>query len=93
MLKKTLADALESIVNQTYTNWQLIMCDDASTDGTYSLAKSYADEYPEKIILLRNEVNSKIRVTLNHCLKYADGDYIARMNAMISHFLQDLKTS
>lgn len=79
-VEKTLTDAVESIINQTYTNWQLIMCDDASTDGTYSLAKSYADKYPEKIILIRNEVNSKIRVTLNHCLKYADGEYIARMD-------------
>lgn len=79
-VEKTLAEAIESIINQTYSNWQLIMCDDASTDGTYKLAKSYAEKYPDKIILVRNEINLKIRVSLNHCLKYADGEYIARMD-------------
>lgn len=79
-VEKTLSEAVDSIIAQTYTNWQLIMCDDASTDGTYELAKSYAEKYPDKIIVVRNEVNSKIRVTLNHCLKYADGEYIARMD-------------
>lgn len=79
-VEKTLSEAVDSIINQTYTNWQLIMCDDASTDNTYEIARAYADKYPEKIILIKNEKNSKIRVTLNNCLKYADGEYIARMD-------------
>ncbi len=78
---KYLPDAINSILNQTYTNWELIMCDDASTDNTYQIAKEYADKYPEKIILIQNEVNSKLSYTLNHCLKYATGEYVARMDA------------
>ena len=38
---ETLEEAIESIINQTYTNWQLIMCDDGSKDQTISIAKNY----------------------------------------------------
>ena len=76
----TLAKAIDSILEQTYTNWELIMCDDCSTDGTYALAKSYQEQYPDKIVLLKNEVNKKLAFTLNHCLSCAKGEYIARMD-------------
>ena len=76
----TLSEAIDSIINQTYTNWQLILCDDCSTDNTYNVAKSYQEKYPEKIVLVRNEVNSRLAFSLNHCLKYADGEFIARMD-------------
>ena len=78
--ESTLSEAVESIINQTYTDWELIMCDDCSTDGTYKLAESYAEKYPEKIILLKNENNSKLAFTLNRCLKSASGKYVARMD-------------
>ncbi len=76
----TLPEALDSLISQTYTNWRLIMCDDASTDDTYKIAKEYQNKYPDKIVLIRNKVNSKLAFTLNHCLKYADGEFIARMD-------------
>ena len=77
----TLPDAIESIINQTYDNWELIMCDDASIDNTFEVAQQYHKQYPEKIILLKNEQNSKLAFTLNHCLKYVTGQYVARMDA------------
>ena len=77
---ETLPDAIDSILNQTYDNWELIMCDDCSTDDTYNVAKSYQERYPEKIILIRNDVNSRLAYSLNHCLKYATGKYVARMD-------------
>ena len=76
----TLEEAIESILNQTYTNWELIMCDDGSSDNTYAVAKKYADKYADKIILIRNESNKKLPATLNHCLKYVTGEYVARMD-------------
>ena len=76
----TLSDAIESILCQTYENWELILCDDCSTDDTYAVAKSYADRFPDKIILLRNEKNSRLAFTLNHCLTVATGEYCARMD-------------
>lgn len=75
-----LREAIESILNQTYTDWELILCDDASTDGTYAIAQRYAEQYPDKIILIRNEQNMKLSYSLNHCLEYAKGKYVARMD-------------
>ncbi len=79
--EKTLPTAIESIINQTYTNWELIMCDDGSSDNTYAVAQKFKEQYPDKIILIRNEKNSYLAATLNHCLKYAKGKYVARMDA------------
>lgn len=76
----TLAESIESIISQTYNNWKLIMCDDGSIDDTYKIANEYKNKYPDKIILLKNLKNMGLNYTLNYCLKYADGDYIARMD-------------
>lgn len=76
----TLSEAIESILAQTYTNWQMIMCDDGSTDNTYEIALKYAERYPDKFILLKNEKNLGLNQTLNNCLAVADGTYIARMD-------------
>lgn len=76
----TLPEAIDSILAQTYPNWQLILCDDGSTDNTHAVAESYRQQYPEKIVLLKNEKNMGLNYTLNHCLEAADGEYIARMD-------------
>lgn len=75
----TLEDALDSLYNQTYKDFKLILCDDGSKDNTYEVAKKYAAKYPN-VILLRNECNKGLNYTLNHCLQYADTEYIARMD-------------
>ncbi len=77
----TLPMAIESILAQTYSNWELIMCDDASTDNTYAVANQFRERYPERIILLKNEKNSKLAFSLNRCIEAASGRYIARMDA------------
>lgn len=76
----TLEEAIESILSQTYTNWELIMCDDGSSDGTWAVAEKYQKKYPEKIVLLRNSRNKGLNFTLNKCLSKARGQYIARMD-------------
>lgn len=76
----TLPEAIESILAQTYENWELILCDDASTDNTYAVAESYQKRYPEQIILVRNEENRQLAYSLNHCLQYATGELVARMD-------------
>ena len=78
--EKTLSEAIESIIRQTYKNWELVMCDDGSTDGTYAVADQYRKLFPEKIILLKNEHNRKLSYTLNRCLQAARGELIARMD-------------
>ena len=75
----TLGEALDSLYAQTYKGFKIILCDDGSTDDTYTVAKRYADVH-DNIILVRNERNMGLNYTLNHCLEYADTEYCARMD-------------
>ena len=74
-----LQEALDSLYAQTYQDFKIILCDDGSRDDTYAIAKKNADEH-ENIVLIRNEKNMGLNYTLNHCLEYADTEYIARMD-------------
>lgn len=78
--EKYLKESIDSIINQTFNNWELIMCDDGSTDNTYVIGKKYADSNPQKIKILKNETNKGLNYTLNRCLKEAKGKYIARQD-------------
>ena len=75
----TLVEALDSLYAQTYQDFKVILCDDGSTDLTYGVAKQYADNH-DNIILIRNENNKGLNYTLNRCLDYADTAYCARMD-------------
>ena len=75
----TLEEAIESILTQTYQEWELIMCDDGSQDNTYEVATSFSKKY-ENIIVFQNERNMGLNYTLNRCLEKANGKYIARMD-------------
>ena len=76
----TLAEALDSLLAQTYQGFKVIMCDDGSTDNTAEVAQQYVDKYPGKFILIHNDSNLKLAATLNHCLEYCDTEYVARMD-------------
>lgn len=76
----TLPEAIDSILSQTYPDWELIVCDDGSWDHTYAVAEGYRQRYPHKIILLKNDRNLGLNHTLNRCLDHASGEYIARMD-------------
>lgn len=76
----TLAEALDSLLAQTYQEFKVIMCDDGSNDKTVEVAQSYVDRYPEKFFLIKNERNMGLNYTLNHCLQYVDTEYTARMD-------------
>jgi len=76
----TLRESIDSVLAQTYSNWELIICDDYSTDETVNIAQLYCERYPEKIRLIRNSKNMGLSYSLNCCLKYARGEYIARQD-------------
>lgn len=77
----TLESAVASISDQTYPNWELIICDDASTDGTGELLQRLAGARDDgRIVLLSNPTNRKLPYSLNRCLEVARGEYIARMD-------------
>lgn len=76
----TIGKCIESIIAQTYENWEFLICDDCSTDNTLEVIQKY-QKNDERIIVLRNEKNSRLAASLNKCLEYAKGKYIARMDA------------
>lgn len=77
----TLPEAIASVFQQTYPNWELLLCDDGSTDETYQVAHAYAVQRPEQVILLKNAVNEGAAAARNRCLAAATGAYIAIMDS------------
>lgn len=75
-----LAEAIESVVSQTFTDWEFIIVDDGSTDGSDTIIKKYAKE-DKKIKYYRNEQNLGVIKTLNRGISLCSGKYIARMDA------------
>lgn len=73
----TLKESVQSIINQTYSNWELIMCDDGSTDNTFAIAEEFSKN-DNRIKLLRNLQNMGLARTLNKCIEASNGDYIMR---------------
>jgi glycosyltransferase EpsE len=78
--EKTLRRSIDSVLDQTYQNWKFIICNDSSTDKTAEILDEYANKYPDKFLIIKNEVNSKLAFSLNRCLEYAQGEYCARMD-------------
>lgn len=80
-VEKYIEESIQAIINQTYQNWEFIICDDASTDKTWEIIKRFKEVYPNRFIIFKNERNYRLAYSLNECLKRATGDYIARMDA------------
>lgn len=76
----TLHEAIDSILKQTYSNWEFIICDDGSKDNSYNIAKNYEKTDPKRFKVIKNNKNRGLNATLNRCLEIADGEYIARMD-------------
>lgn len=76
----TLAAAMDSILGQTLTDFELIVCDDGSKDRTWEILCGYKEMDP-RVKLLQNERNLGLGASLNRCLKVAEGRYIARQDA------------
>ena len=76
--ERFITDTIASIIDQTYKDFELIIIDDGSTDRSLSKIAQFEDD---RIVLLKNEVNSGIVFTLNRGIKEAKGKYIARMDA------------
>lgn len=75
----TIEEALDSLQKQTYKDWELIACDDCSTDQTLAILEKYCKS-DSRIRVIRNEKNCGLAASLNHCIKYVKGEYIARMD-------------
>ena len=73
------AEAVESILNQTFGNFEFLILDDGSTDGSLEILRRYADRDPR--IHLTSRANKGVVASLNELLDQARGEFIARMDA------------
>ena len=73
-----IADSIKSIQAQTYTNWELIIVDDCSTDNSVEVIRSFDEP---RIKLLKNEINSGAAISRNYALREAKGKWIAFLDS------------
>ena len=74
-VEKYLRQCLDSVINQTYKDLEIICVNDASTDSSLSILEEYAQK-DNRIIIVNNPVNSKLGPTRNNGMKYATGEYV-----------------
>ncbi|MEM9162575.1 MAG: glycosyltransferase family A protein [Cyanobacteria bacterium P01_F01_bin.4] len=75
--------AVDSVLAQTYENWELLLADDGSTDNSSAMAKHYAQKYPGKIRYLdhENHQNRGMSATRNLGIRHAEGEYVTLLDA------------
>lgn len=76
--EKYIKDAIDSVLMQTYKNWEMIIVDDGSTDTTVEVISQYEDT---RIKLFKIEKNSGVAVAMNTALEKASGTLIAFLDA------------
>jgi glycosyltransferase involved in cell wall biosynthesis len=76
---KYISRAIESVLSQSFSDWELLIVDDGSTDDTENIIKEYANK-DSRIKYLKNENNLGTQKTLNRGLKEAKGEYIGRID-------------
>lgn len=72
--------SIDSILAQTYDNWEFIICDDGSSDNTYEVIQKYKNS-DSRIKIIRNIQNMGLAASLNKCIEVSTGEYIARQDA------------
>lgn len=76
----TIRESIESVIAQTYSTWELIVINDASTDATGEIAEAFA-EYDDRICVLSNETNQGIATSRNKGISHASGEYLAFLDS------------
>jgi glycosyltransferase involved in cell wall biosynthesis len=81
--QRFLAESVESVLGQQYGSWELLLCDDGSTDGSADIARTYADRYPDRIRYLEHpgHENRGMSATRNLGLAHSQGSLIGFLDA------------
>lgn len=76
-------ESIESVLNQSYANWELLLCDDGSTDGSTEIAYGYVKRFPRKVRYFEHtgHRNHGLAATRNLGIQHANGQYIALLDA------------
>ena len=78
--EKLLPRAIDSVLNQTYKNFELIICDDCSSDNSYKLLENYKNKH-SNIKIIKNDNNMGLTKSLNKLLEHVSGSFIARLDS------------
>lgn len=78
--QKYIEQAVKSVISQTYTNWQLIIIDDCSTDNTFGIARELAKK-DSRITVVQNTENIGVAKTRNKGFDIAQGDWLALLDS------------
>ncbi|WP_192022383.1 glycosyltransferase family 2 protein [Shewanella sp. WPAGA9] len=78
--KEFISQTIQSVIKQSYVNWELILIDDCSTDGTFEEVSNAYKDHPQ-ITIIKNQVNSGAGYTRNHGLQLAKGRFIAFLDS------------
>ena len=76
-----LSNAIDSVVNQVYTNWELIIINEGSNDNTSKIARYYQKKYPNQISLIEHNKPIGLQKVANKVLDIAKGKYVVRLDA------------
>ena len=76
-----LPDAVGSVINQTYQNWECIIVNDGSPDNTTEIANNLIKKYPDKNIILLEKENGGLADARNYGIKHSAGKYILPLDA------------
>ncbi len=77
--EKYISDCLQSVINQTYKDIEVIICDDCSKDNSFDIIKSWEKKLRNRfknVIIYQNEINLGVTKNLNEMIKRSQGDYI-----------------
>ena len=77
---KYISETIESVLAQTYQNWEMIIIDDCSNDGSYELALEYAEK-EKRIKVFRMECNSGAALCRNKAIELSTGQYLAFLDS------------
>lgn len=80
--EKFIDESIQSIIHQTYANWELLICDDGSDDNSKSIIESYQN-VDSRIRLIPNHYSKGASGARNSCLDMAKGRYIAFLDSVI----------
>ena len=88
--EKYISEAIESVLNQTFNDWELIIVNDGSTDNTQKIAEKYTKE-DKRITLINHKKNEYKSSALNNGIKYSKGEYICYLDGDDMYLKNKLK--
>lgn len=79
--EKYVVESVQSVLDQSYPNIEIICCDDGSTDRSFEIVKAFEQDHGGRITVVETEKNSGISAARNRAIQAAQGEYLAFIDA------------